>query len=160
MVNSDQHKGSTDQVTATAFRPHGRIDIWMEQDVLYYEATGPFNEELFVCLAVAQKNFLNDLQPTGPWASIGIFVSNALTTPEGIARYTQIMQTPRTPALTPVATAFVIGAEVVGGSIMAPHLKKLFAAIERPMRICTNLGDAQQWVHAMLAPSTTASAGL
>lgn len=145
--------GSTTQVTGTHFRAHGRVDMWMENDVLFYEATGPFNAEVFDCLAVAQRDYLLSQPLNGPWASICTLRSSAMGTPDGIQRYTELMQSPRPPALEPVATAFVIGPDIEGGRIMAAHFVRIYTMIQRPFRICETMEEAQQWASAMIQAS-------
>lgn len=148
--------GSTTQVAGTRFRPHGRVDMWMENDVLHYESTGPFNAEVFECLAVTQRDFLLSLPLNGPWASICTLRNSAITTPDGIQRYTELMQSPKPPALEPVATAFVVGPEVEGGRIMATHFVRIYTLIQRPFRIFDTMEEAQQWVHSMIQASRNA----
>lgn len=147
--------GSTTQVTGTHFRPHGRVDIWMENEVLLYEATGPFNAEVFDCLAVAQRDYLLSLPLNGPWASMCILRNSAMATPDGVQRYTELMQSPKPPNLEPVATAFVIGPEIEGGRIMAGHFTRVYTLIKRPFRICETKEEAQQWLDSVLQASRT-----
>lgn len=145
--------GSTTQVNAARFNPHGRVDLWMENDVLQYESTGPFNEEVFDCLAVAQIDFLKDMAPTGPWASICTLRHSAMCTPGAIDRYTQLMQSPKPAAFLPVATAFVVGPEIEGGKIMAPHFRRIYSLIDRPFQIFETMAEAWDWVHSMIEAS-------
>ena len=145
--------GSTTLIGGTRFRPHGRVDMWMENDVLQYESTGPFNAEVFDCRAVTQRDFLQSLTITGPWASICTLRNSAMTTPDGIQRYTELMQSPKPAHLEPVATAFVVAPEIEGGRIMAPHFERVFRLIQRPFRICTTMAEAQEWVHTRIQAS-------
>lgn len=144
---------STALVAGTRFRAHGRVDMWMENDVLHYEATGPFNEEVFDLLAIAQLGFLKTLTLDAPWASICTLRHSAMGTPGGIQRYTEIMQRPKPPSLVPVATAFVVGPEIEGAKIMAPHFERVYKLINRPFQIFESMAQAQQWVHAMIQAS-------
>lgn len=144
---------STASVGGTRFRAHGRVDMWMEDDVLQYEATGPFNEEVFDLLAVAQLGFLKTLTLNAPWASICTLRLSAMATPGGIQRYTEIMQSPKPPSFVPVATAFVVGPEVEGGKLMVPHFERIYTLINRPFQIFETMAQAQQWVHAMIQGS-------
>ena len=144
---------STTRVTGTRFRAHGRVDMWMQDDALHYEATGPFNEEVFDLLAVAQLNFLMTLTLDSPWASICTLRHSAMSTPGGIQRYTEIMRSAKPPTFEPVATAFVVGTEIEGGRIMAPHFERVYALINRPFRIFESLTQAQEGTHAMIQTS-------
>ena len=153
MTTDKPPKGSTTTVAAMRFRAHGRVDMWMEDDVLHYEATGPFNEEVFDLLAIAQLAFLKTLTLNGPWASICTLRHSAMSTPGGIQRYTEIMQSPKPPSFVPVATAFVVGPEIEGGKLMVPHFEKVYTLIDRPFRIFESMAQAQQWVQAMIRAS-------
>lgn len=150
-------KGSTDQVKTTRFSAHGLIEIVMDGDFLCYSATGPFNEELFDRFAIAQSNYLKALNHPTPWASIATFVGCALFTPEAIQRYAAVMQTPKPPGLTPVATAFVIAPDIEGGKIMAPHFRRIYAAINRPFTVVETMEEATAWAQSMLDASRTSS---
>ena len=146
-------KISTKEVATTGFAPHGVVDISMEGDVLRYECTGPFNRELLDAMAVAQMAFLTNLKHPGRWASMAICLESVMSSPDGISRYAELMQTKLPPELTAVATAFVIEPGVEGGSIMRPHFTKIYAQIGRPFKIFSNLNEASQWAQAMVDDS-------
>jgi len=149
MTSDKPLKSSTAQIKDTPFAPHGQVDIWMDGDLLHYESTGPFNKELADCLAVAQSNFLQALQPSGAWVSICTVRKSALATPDGLQRYAELIrQAP--PQFTPVATAYVIGPEVEGGQFMAPHFAKIFADAGRPFQTFDTLAEAQIWAKTMI----------
>lgn len=154
MTSDTPPKSSTTQVKVTPFAPHGQVDIWMEGNLHQYEATGPFNKELADCLAVAQSNFLQALQPSGPWVSICTVRKSALATPDGLQRYAELIrQAP--PQFTPVATAYVIGPEVEGGQFMAPHFAKIFADVGRPFQAFETMAEAQSWARTMIDKAGT-----
>lgn len=129
----------------------------MDGNVLHYEATGPFNAEVFDLLAVAQLEFLQSLTLTGPWASICTVRGSAMVTPEGLERYTELMQRPKPDHFEPVATAFVIGPEVEGGRIMASYFEGIYRLIRRPLTIVATMDDAQNWVQAKIAQGRNSS---
>jgi len=158
MTRDQPPVGSTSQAPGTRFRPHGRVDMWLEDDILQYVSTGPFNAEVFDCLAVTQRDFLLSLSIEGPWASICTLRTSAMTTPDGIQRYTELMQSPKPRHLEPVATAFVVGPEIEGGKIMAPHFERVFRSIQRPFRICTTMEEAREWARGMIEASRHAGA--
>lgn len=153
MTSDKPLMGSTTLVPPTRFRAHGRVDMWMEDHLLHYEATGPFNEEVFDLLAVAQMGFLKTLQITGPWASICTLRVSAMTTPGGVDRYTELMQSPKPPEFMPVATAFVIDPHIEGGRIMVPHFARIYASIDRPFKTFETMAEAQDWARSMIVAS-------
>jgi hypothetical protein len=145
---------STSLIAGTRFKAHGRIDMRMQDNFLHYDATGPFNEEVFELLAVAQANFLNTLTLSGPWASIVTLCNSAMTTPGGVQRYTELMQSPKPADLLPVATAFVIAPEIEGGRLMTAHFARIYASINRPYRAFETLDPAQAWAESMVAAAS------
>ena len=144
------NKASTDQIKTSRFSAHGLIEIVMEGDFLHYSATGPFNEELFDRFAIAQGNYLKAINHPTPWASIATFIGCAMFTPEAIQRYARLMNAPKPPGLTPVATAFVMGPNIEGAKIMAPHFRKIYRDIQRPFEIFQTVEEAQKWAQLML----------
>ncbi len=157
MASNRPIESSTNDVPGGAFAAHGLIEIAMEGDILYYAATGPFNEELFDRFAIAQAAYLTKLKHPTPWVSIATFVGCALFTPEAIASYTAAMQAPKPAGLTPVATAFVMGPDVEGSKIMAPHFRKIYDSIQRPFTIVNTLEEAQSWAQSMIDASRQGS---
>jgi hypothetical protein len=153
MAQNRPIESSTNEVQVSPFAAHGLIEIAMEGDILYYSATGPFNEELFDRFAIAQAAYLTKLQHPTPWVSIAIFVGCALFTPEAIASYTAAMKTPKPAGWAPVATAFVMGPDIEGSKIMAPHFRKIYDSIQRPFTIVDTLEEAKLWAQSMLDAS-------
>ena len=151
MQNDKPLMASTSLVAGTRFKAHGRIDMWMQDNSLHYDATGPFNEEVFDLMAVAQMEFLKSLTITGPWASIATLRHSAMSTPGGIQRYTELMQSPKPPELIAVATAFVIAPDIEGGRLMTPHFASIYASIKRPFKTFETLAPAEAWVQSMVA---------
>jgi hypothetical protein len=151
-------KSSTAQVKTSQFTPHGVVDIWMDGRLMHYEATGPFNTELVDCLAIAQRDYLLATRPQGAWVSVCTVVGNAMSSPDGIARYAEIMAAPKPNNMIPVATAFVIGPDVEGGRIMAPQFTKIYADIGRTFQIFETMAAAQVWAAAMVEQARTGQA--
>jgi hypothetical protein len=138
----------TSQFNSTAFSPHGEVALWFEDQILYYEATGPLNTEVIECLALAQMEFLQQLEPQGPWASIALCKVSAMMGPECLARYAAMMSAPKPPGKAPVATAFVMGPDVEGYRLMAPLFARIYASIGRPFCAVETLEEGRQWVYA------------
>ena len=156
MQAPDTPKSSTSQIKTSKFHPHGIVDIWMEGRLMHYECTGPFNSELVECFAIAQRDFLLANRPEGEWISVCTMISSAMTSPDGIARYAQIMATPKPEGLTPMATAFVIASDVEGGRFMAPLYRQIYDDIGRPFQVFETMVEAQTWTYTMLEPSDAA----
>ena len=152
MNTRSQLSSSTADIGEAQFRQHGRIDMYMDADILVYEAVGPFNVETFDAMAIAQMGFLRELPHTGrPWGSIAHFRVSAMTSPEGLARYAALMKTPKPPELQAVATAFVLGSDMEGGRLMQGHYRRIYEASGRPFACFETLEDAKAWVRVQLA---------
>lgn len=141
----------TDEVTPSQFAAHGRVEMAFDGDILLYEATGPFNRELFESLAQAQLDFLSSAAPRGPWASICLIRTSALTSPEGLARFEEAVLALNATPYVPVATAFVVPPQVEGGKIMLPLIAALYARAGRPFQGFETMAEARAWVKAYLA---------
>lgn len=147
----------TSQFQSTAFSPHGEVALWFEDQILYYDVTGPLNTEVIECLALAQAEFLQQIEPQGPWGSIAVCKISAVMGPDCLARYGAMMATPKPTGKTPVATAFVMGPDVDGYRLMAPLFAKIYAGIQRPFRAVETLEEARQWLFAQIAQAPQAS---
>ncbi len=145
---------STRKVQTQQFQPHGQVEGWMEGDLLLYIANGPFNKELVDCLAITQSEFLQSMQPSGPWASICTILDSAIGGPDTLARYAQMMCAPKPAGLAPIATAFVMAPDVEGARLMAPHFAKIYADIPRHFQIFETMAQARAWAQAMIAENT------
>ena len=141
----------TSQFHTTAFSPHGEIALWFEDQIVYYEVTGPLNTEVIECLAIAQMEFLKQLEPRGPWGSMAIFKHSAMVGPQGLARYEAMMSTPKPAGKTPVATAFIVGPDVEGHRLMPPLFAKIYARIERPFRTVDTVEEGRAWLLQRIA---------
>ena len=141
---------STDEVTASQFAAHGRVEMLFVGDFLLYEACGPFNKELFESLAVAQMDFLKAADHQGPWASICLVQGSGLTSPEGVARYEEMIRAPKPDKFTPLATAFVVPPDVEGGSLMLPLFAAIFARVGRPFKGFATMASARAWVDSQI----------
>ena len=154
MARSAPPRSSTTKVKLSQFAPHGQVDMWMDGNVLHYEAIGPFNRELVDCLAVTQTNFLQNLSPDGAWASICTVKGSAMATPESLQRYDELMRATKGPGLNPAATAFVMGPGVEGAKIMIPHFAKIFTGIGRPFQAFETLAEAERWAMDIVAQTS------
>lgn len=146
----------TSQFQATAFSPHGEIALWFDNQILYYEATGPLNTEVIECLAIAQMEFLKQLDPQGPWGSMAIFKNSAMVGPQCLARYEAMMSSPKPAGKTPVATAFAIGNDVEGHRLMPPLFAKIYATIQRPFCTVKTVEEGRTWLLQHIAQARQA----
>jgi hypothetical protein len=157
MPSEPPAKSSTAHIETTRFAQHGVVEIWMEGDVMHYEATGPFNAELVDSLAIAQREFLLTARPTGVWVSVCTVKVSAMSSPQGIARYAAVMAAPKPDNMVPVATAFVVAPDVEGRGIMAVHFARIYKDIQRAFQMFETSSEAQSWVQQRLEQARAAS---
>ena len=148
---------STDDVVQSHFAPHGRVTMRFEDDILFYDATGPFNIELVDSLAVAQKDILIVAKPQRPWVSVSIMRGSMLASPDAFARYANMMQTQRPAECTPLASAYVVAPDVEGRSLMLPKYEAIHIASGRVFQSFTQLDDALAWARSLIDAQTKAS---
>lgn len=148
----------TSQFHGTAFSPHGEVTLRFEDKILYYDAIGPLNTEVIECLAQAQKAFLTQFRPQGPWGSMGLFRVSAMMGPQCLERYAAMMAAPKPPGATPVATAFVMAPDVDGHRLMAPLYAKIYADIGRPFCAVETLDEGRAWIRQRLAAAAVCPA--
>lgn len=144
------HK-STNDVVASRFAPHGRVEMWFEGDILFYDATGPFNKELVDSLAVAQGDILNAANHQGPWVSVSVMRVSLLASPDAFARYSEIMHIPRPAQFTPLASAYVVAPDVEGRSLMLPMYADIHISSGRIFQSFEQLDDALAWARGLIA---------
>ena len=151
MEKSPPSKLSTAQMAvAGRFTAHGIVEIWMDGPLMHYECRGPFNKELVDLMAIAQRDFLLATRPSGNWVSVCTMMESAMTSPEGLARYTEIMAAPKPDNMVPIATAFVIAPDVEGSRIMAPLYARIYSDIGRPFGLFETMAQAQAWAQTRI----------
>ncbi len=127
------------------FEPHGRIEHWLEGNVLCFEATGPFNVEAIEALGRSREQWLPAAGFTGLFANIAEFRNSVLVTPEGFEAFRRYLG-----GRTSSATAFVIAPDVEGASTMVPLFEREFASLGHPFAAFETRVAAEVWVRATL----------
>ena len=56
-IKLDPHH-CTDQFASGEFKPHGQVEMWLDGNILRYDAVGPFNRELVRAIAQAQHEVM------------------------------------------------------------------------------------------------------
>lgn len=148
---------STVDVVCSRFAPHGRVEMRFEGDILYYDATGPFNKELVESLAVAQREILTTANHQGPWVSLSIMRGSLLASPDAFARYTEMMHSPRPAQFTPLASAYVVAPDVEGRLLMLPKYAEIHTSTGRIFKSFEQLGNALAWAQSLVDAAKAAS---
>ncbi|GGC70682.1 hypothetical protein [Undibacterium terreum] len=142
--------GSTDDILIGAFRPHGRVDVRIENGIIYSDAYGPFNIELIHALVRIQRRLVAQGKLTGPLGEVIHIFSSALAGREVVDVLTQAMDRANLEGRGRVGAAFLIGPEVEGISIMLPAILACYAKVGVPSRVFERLEDAENWIRGLL----------
>lgn len=140
---TDTHQGP--------FAAHGEFKLWVDGNILRYEARGPFNREALQALDVARGKLVAAWRPRGPVAAIVHWKESALMSPDAFAEYRAGLIRHQKAAKRPVALAWVAPPEVEGMNIMKDLFEDLFAERQTNYRLFDAEQPAQEWVNACLA---------
>jgi hypothetical protein len=112
---------STIDISTKGFAPHGTMNLVVSDRINVIEAKGPFNVELVTVGDVAQEKVDAELQSKGKWATMLIFLENAMASLEVLVEIENILKRRNAKGIHPVGVAIVMKSDVEGASIMASH---------------------------------------
>jgi hypothetical protein len=141
---------STDEFSASSFRPHGRIESDVEDRIFIQKAKGPFNEQIISAMRVVHKKALDSLVNTGPWGAIFHIEENALSSFPMFKSLTDYLSSQAKNGSASVGTAIVIGDDVDGASMMAAHYLKAWSDAGIRCRHFANFDDGKSWIQNLL----------
>ncbi len=146
---------STNAVRASRYAPHGEFKLHVEGDIVFYDATGPFNLEALQALATVRSAILADWAVERPVAGIVHWHHSVMMSPEAFATYREGIARYHENAKLPVAIAWVASADVEGIYLMHEKFEKLFAERKTNFRLFDSLAPARAWVDGHLAAAHT-----
>lgn len=141
---------SIDDFADGKFKPHGRLEMTREGNLTISHAEGPFNLEAVKALDKARLAALANWEFVGRRATIIVFHSNMLMSPDALDAYAQGLLAHVATVNLPVAVAWVAAPNVDGRAIMMPHFAKIFAQIDAPWREFEDLNEAKAWVKSLM----------
>ncbi len=141
----------TDSTKATRFNQHGRMESRVEGNILFNEATGPFNAEIITAIRLIQQELLEEISSKEKWAQIYVFYESVLCSPDTIEALHFYLTNLKGKLKKPVATAFVIGPDVEGRTMMSPHYRQVYEKANLNFRIFDAVEEAHAWVVDSLA---------
>lgn len=148
-IKLDPHH-TTDEFAVGDFKPHGLVEMWLEGNILRYDAVGPFNRELVRAISQAQHEIMLAAKARGACVEIVTIHESALVTPDGLAELALILQDVNQQGLAPLAVAYVMTADVEGANLMAPLFRKRYQDQGRVFQIFDRMEDARVWAQAQL----------
>ena len=148
-IKLDPHH-CTDQFASGEFKPHGQVEMWLDGNILRYDAVGPFNRELVRAIAQAQHEVMLAAKARGACVEVVTIRESALVTPDGLAELALILQDVNLQGLAPLAVTYVMAPDVEGASIMAPLFRRRYQDQGRTFEIFERMKDALAWAQAQL----------
>jgi hypothetical protein len=144
-------RNSTDDHVQGNFKPHGRVEMFLQGRIICVKARGPFNQELMTALTSLEAQFLSEVASLGPFGEIVSFYESVLASPEVMVGHRQLLEMLKGAGLAHKATAYVITPNLEGAEFTAPIAVNNYAAVDWPFKLFDNLPEAQIWVEQMLA---------
>jgi len=143
---------STKDIPSRNFAPHGAMELVVHDRLNMIEAEGPFNLQLVTAGDAAQEKLDAELQSKGRWGTLLIFRKSALASFEVIAEIESILKRRKAKGICPQAVAIVLGPEVEGASLMAPHYLKAYTNAGILTQVFDREDAATQWLSTQIGP--------
>jgi hypothetical protein len=141
---------STDDFAHGKFKPHGRMDVHLEGDIVVFRAEGPFNLEAIVALGNARRAAVADWGSNGRRATIVEFHTSMLMSQDALDTYAQGMQSHLAQVKPSVAVAWVVAPGLEGRLFMLPYFAEIFSRIGVPWKAFAHMDEAKAWIQSHL----------
>ncbi|MBL8488952.1 MAG: hypothetical protein JNK22_17950 [Rhodocyclaceae bacterium] len=143
-------KKSVDEFATGPFRPHGRIEIWAEGNVVRLDAAGPFNKEAIVAMGATWRALFDGMPADGPFADLVTVHRSVMASQEVVDAFGGFLAANTAARQAPSAVAWVVDPEVEGASLMLPKFAAVYVAAGRNFRFFDNEPEAEAWVREQL----------
>lgn len=143
-------KLSIDQFASGPFRPHGRIELWTEGNVVRLNAMGPFNKEAVVAMGTTWRRLFAELPVHGAFADIVTITGSLMAGPDVLQAFASFLQANTSARIAPCAVAWVVPPEVEGAELMTPQFEHVYALAGRNIQFFDSDPIAVQWVRQQL----------
>lgn len=141
---------STDQFAAGPFRPHGKVEIWAEGNVMRLEATGPFNKEAVIALGATWNSLFDEMPLHGAFANIIVMRHSLMVSQEVLDAFGAFLHVNNRAGRGASAVAFVVAPDVEARALMLPMFAETYAAAGRQFAAFETEAEADVWVRARL----------
>lgn len=139
-------KLKSDDHAKSRFAPHGKIEMWPEGAVIYYDIRGPFNLEGIKAFGRTMAVLLKNWQPAGPFATYSHWHGSMLTSADALEVYGHMLEVSRAHFPTELVNVWFVPDEIEGRSIMLPKWQALYAASGYPLEIFASEQAARERV--------------
>ncbi len=138
---------SSEDFAQGLFKPHGRVQMWVEGQVVYMVAQGPFNPEFVRALALAREELFRSSPPPSPHLSLVQIKGSIMASPEMLAVYAELIGKLKR---LPVAVAWAVDPEVEGRDFILPMFERVHLRLGRNFKSFEALADAEAWLRSQL----------
>ena len=125
------------------FRPHGRASFRIVGPIVVMHVRGPWNAELVVRSHADLQAALGELQ-AGAWGMMVVVQGSALFGPDAMDAIRDVARN-ETARMGRVATAWVLGPDVEGATLMPGVIESLYGGSDR-IRIFEAVQPAEAWL--------------
>ena len=138
---------SSEDFARGPFKPHGRVQMWVEGPAVYMLAQGPFNHEFVRALAMAREELFRSSPPPSPHVSLVQIKGSIMASPEMLAVYAEMVAQLKR---LPVAIGWVVAPEVEGRDFILPMFERIHTRLGRNFKSFESLPEAEAWVRSQL----------
>lgn len=128
-----------------SFIEHGIFEVKIEDDILFVDATGPFNEELLIKYEKALESCIKNLEASS-WNQIIILHENSLFTPDAEQKLTQTLINRKSRGLT---ASVVVLDGIEGESILKMQMSRCYKYAGVDYEFTTSVYDAKKWIKSI-----------
>jgi hypothetical protein len=134
-----------------AFPPHGRSDFHADGAIIRVSVEGPFNVEGVDEFARKMLALYSTIPLDQPVVTLAELRRSVLMPPDAWARLEAHMQRARLGPPRVLATAWLVGPDVEGGSLMIPRARQMYADAGRAFEVFADPDAAILWAREQLA---------
>lgn len=146
LVNNRPAFGDVDQSDQ-----EGVVAYFEDGNLLYAEATGPFNKALILAATEAQMPLFSAMTERGRWAQVLTFTNSLIAGPEVASFFVYQLQLTSGHGIAPEVTAVVIPDGLEGACILKPRIADAYTQAGRNFQIFSSTAQAVAWAKGVLA---------
>lgn len=132
------------------FAPHGRATALWEAGLLRVEVSGPFNLEGMQLLKRTMLAGYRGLPPGTPVVNLCTMRGTLVYTSDAWQALADTIRATSASGMRVLATAWVVGADVEGASLLLPRARRLFADAGRAFEVFDDDEAAVAWARRHL----------
>lgn len=141
---------SSDDFATGSFKPHGRLELVTDGDIVVYTAVGPFNLEFVQTLSKLRAARQSQRPQAKRIAAVHVFEKSMLMAPEALAALAETVHHLSTDPDPPIALAYVVSQDVEGRNIMLPIIRKMYSDVCFPWQSFEDMDSATAWIRSHL----------